>query len=192
MHCGIWKFAAQGNILGDEQSGHIQLVGYQMYCELLAEAVRKLKNEPKEETAPPAGVDLGFAAYIPKSYIPLDRYRMDVYRKIAMARYDEDVKQITDELMDVYGPMPEDVKTLLEIAEIRITAGRCRVKSIVVSGQDLVFSFGEGSTSASKSLFAKVHGTVRFSDAKTVYLRLSKNYFEPKTLTALLRKMFTG
>jgi transcription-repair coupling factor (superfamily II helicase) len=76
-----------GNILGPEQSGHIQTVGYQMYCELLANAVRQLKNEPIE-VIPTAVVDLGFAAYIPKNYIPIDRLRMDAYRKIAASKHD--------------------------------------------------------------------------------------------------------
>ncbi|MHC4331646.1 MAG: transcription-repair coupling factor, partial [Planctomycetota bacterium] len=74
-----------GNILGSEQSGHIQTVGYQLYCELLADAVRKMRNEPVE-SIPTAVVDLGFATYIPKNYVPIDRHRMDVYRKIAVAK----------------------------------------------------------------------------------------------------------
>ena len=89
-----------GNILGPEQSGHIQLVGYQMYCELLAEAVKRLKQEPVQKI-PTAVVDLGFATFIPKSYIPINRYRMDIYRKIAVAKIPEDLRQIENELDDV-------------------------------------------------------------------------------------------
>ncbi len=177
-----------GNILGAEQSGHIQLVGYQMYCDLLAEAVRKLKNEPAE-AEPAAVVDLGFAAYIPKNYIPSDRYRMDTYRKIAVAKTTEDLKQIESELADVYGPTPDDVELLLELAELRIKASKQGIKSIVVSGRDLIFSFSKDSNVQADSLFAKTKGTVRVAGPKTVYLRLPENYFEPRTLINVLKKI---
>jgi transcription-repair coupling factor (superfamily II helicase) len=178
-----------GNILGPEQSGHIQMVGYQMYCELLAEAVRRLKNEPTE-AIPTAVVDLGFATYIPRNYIPIDRCRMDVYRKIAVARCDEDLKQIASELADVYGPVPEEVKLLLDLAEVRIEASKHDIKSIVALGHELIFSFGKELDTKSESLFSKVRGKVRIPEPRTVYLRLAANYFEPKTLIGLLRKMF--
>jgi transcription-repair coupling factor (superfamily II helicase) len=177
-----------GNILGAEQSGHIQLVGYQMYCDLLADAVRKLKNEPVE-AEPTAVIDLGFATYIPKSYIPSDRYRMDIYRKIAVTKTTEDLKQIESELADVYGPAPNDVELLLELAGLRIKASRQDIKSIIASGGDLIFSFNKDSSVQADSLFAKVKGTVRVAGPKTVYLRLPQSYFEPKTLMNVLRKI---
>jgi len=201
-----------GNILGTEQSGHIQLVGYQMYCDLLAEAVRRLKNEPAE-AIPAAVIDLGFATYIPKNYIPSDRYRMDIYRKIAVTKTTEDLKQIESELADVYGPVPDDVELLLELAGLRIKASKRGIKSIVASGRDLIFSLGsrkagslsKDSSVQADSLFAKAKGTVRITDPKTVYLRLprsyglpaghltalTENYFEPKTLINVLRKILS-
>ncbi len=178
-----------GNILGPEQSGHIQTVGYQMYCELLANAVRQLKNEPIE-VVPTAVVDLGFAAYIPKNYIPIDRLRMDAYRKIAVARTGEDLKQLESELADVYGPVPEEAELLVELSEIRIAASKHDIKSIVASGYDLAFSFAESPGDKMNSLFANVSGRVRIADNKTVYLRLPGNYFEPRTVLSILRKMF--
>ncbi len=189
-----------GNILGAEQSGHIQLVGYQMYCDLLADAVRKLKNEPAE-AEPAAVIDLGFATYIPKNYIPSDRYRMDIYRKIAVTKTTEDLKQIESELADVYGPVLDDVELLLELACLRIKAGKWGIKSIVTSGRDLIFSFSKDASPSrfglaetgvqTDSLFAKVKGTVRVTGPKTVYLRLPQNYFEPKTLINVLRKILS-
>jgi len=177
-----------GNILGPEQSGHIQIVGYQMYCELLADAVKRLKNEPTE-SIPTATIDLGFAAYIPKNYIPLDRLRMDVYRKIAVAKTTEDLKQIESELTDVYGPVPDEVKLLLELAQLRIAAGKHEIKSIVLSGQDLIFSFEKDTGQKAQSLFSKISGKIRSVDSKTIYLRLPANYFEPRTLITILRKI---
>jgi len=178
-----------GNILGSEQSGHIQLVGYQMYCELLAEAVRRLKGE-HIEAAPAVNLDLGFATYIPKNYIPTDRHRMDVYRRIALAKCDEDLKQIAEELTDVYGPVPSEVRTLLDLAQIRIAAGSRGIKSIVTDGADMIFSFTRDTKIKTDKLFANVKGRVTLADKGTVYLRLSPNYFEPPTLITVLKKIF--
>ncbi len=179
-----------GNILGAEQSGHIQLVGYQMYCQLVADAVRKLRNEPVESIATTV-LDLGFVAYIPKNYIPSDRHRLEVYRKIAVARIADDLKQIAAELADVYGQVPAEIETLLELAQIRIQASKWDIKSIITSGKNLIFSFNAQAEQKVKPLFAKVSGDVKIVDPKTAYLRLSESYFEPKTLMTVLRKIFS-
>ena len=192
-----------GNILGPEQSGHIQMVGYQMYCEMLANAVHEMKHE-KVEALPTTMIDLGSPTYIPKNYIPLDRHRMDAYRKIAVARTPADLKQIEAELADVYGPLPDEAKLLLEIGELRIAASKWDIRSIVASGNDLVFSFkrgvegvppsnrGQDARDTVNTLFAGVRGSVRIPDPKTVNLRLHPSYFEPRTLVSLLRKILAG
>ena len=177
-----------GNILGPEQSGHIQTVGYQMYCELLANAVRKLKGEPVEEI-PRVNIDLGFAAYIPRDYIPIDRRRLDVYRKIAVARGEEDLRQISGELTDVYGPIPQEVQWLCDMALVRIRAARRQVKSIVASGRDLIFSFSDDAQPQG-GLFASVKGRLRMPRPDKAYLTLNESYFEPATLLGVLRKVF--
>jgi transcription-repair coupling factor (superfamily II helicase) len=177
-----------GNILGAEQSGHIQTVGYQMYCELLGEAVHKLKSEPVQPV-PTATIDLGFATYIPRDYIPTDRHRMDVYRKTAVARCAEDIEQLRSELDDVYGDLPEEVEFLLELAELRILASRHGVKSIIASGRDLVFSFEKDHGAGAEALLSRAAGKIRIPEPQTAYLRLTENYFEPRTLTRVLRKM---
>ena len=175
-----------GNILGPEQSGHINTVGYEMYCRLLTEAVRRLKNEPVEKPAT-AVLDLGFSVYIPKSYIPADRQRMDVYRRIAVAKNDQDLKRLAEELADLFGPVPDQVQVLLDMTELKILASNWQIKSIIVSEPDLVFTLESGE--GVKHLFERAPGTIRIPDPKTVHLRLEKNYFEPETLMTILRKM---
>jgi len=159
-----------------------------MYCELLADAVKRLKNEPVE-AIPTAVLDLGFTTYIPKNYIPLDRHRMDAYRKIAVARTADELKQVKSELADIYGPVPDEVKLLLELGELRIAASRLGLKSIVASGRDLVFSLTKDAQGTADSLFAKVSGEVRIANPKTAYLRLKATYFEQTTLISLVRKI---
>jgi len=179
-----------GNILGPEQSGHIQAVGYQFYCRLLAETVRKLKGQPSE-AKPQVTLDIGFNGFIPRNYIPVDRERFDIYRKAAVASNDADTEQLRTDLTDIYGTLPAEVEMLLELAGLRIKAGKLGIKAIVASGQNLVFSFAEDINSRAKSLFTKVSGKVSFPQAKTVCLRLAKNYFEPATLLNVLRKILS-
>jgi transcription-repair coupling factor (superfamily II helicase) len=175
-----------GNILGPEQSGHINTVGYELYCRLLGDAVKRLKNEPVEKEIETV-IDLGFETYIPKSYIPADRQRLEVYRRVSAARTSKDIDRLRAELRDLFGPVPDQVSYLLELCQIRLWAAGWNILSIIVQGPDLVFSFPEGASGV--DLFARYHGTVRIPDPRTVYLRLEKSYFEPKTLLAMLRKL---
>lgn len=175
-----------GNILGSEQSGHINTVGYEMYCRLLDESVKRLKNEPIEKPASTL-IDLGFSTYIPKSYIPSDRQRMDVYRRIAIAKDVADLERLKDELADLFGPVPAQVEQLLDLTELRVMAQPWEIKNIIASNTDLVFKFNR--IDHVKKLFARAPGIVRIPDPDTVYLRLDKNYFQPRTLMSILRKL---
>jgi len=178
-----------GNILGPQQSGHIQMVGYQMYCELLGRAVKKLKGEIVEEI-PTTTIDLGFSTYIPKNYIPADRSRMEIYRKIAVAMNENQLKDLAAELDDVYGTAGDEVKVLLDIAKIRVAASKRGIKSIAAVANNLVFSFNKAADINIKELFANTAGKADIVKPAVVYLRLTRNYFEPKTLITVLRKIF--
>jgi transcription-repair coupling factor (superfamily II helicase) len=151
--------------------------------------VRKLRGEPVEEV-PMVTIDLGFATYIPKNYIPADRSRMEVYRKIAVAKSAQDVDSTEAELCDMYGQPPDEVKLLVELARIRIAAAKQGIKSIVTSGNNLVFSLRKESGIDAKNLFAGTKGKVDVIGPTTIYLRLSKDYFERNTLIMLLKKIF--
>jgi transcription-repair coupling factor (superfamily II helicase) len=180
-----------GNILGEEQSGHIQAVGYQMYCQLLADAVKHIKGEPVE-AIPTANIDLGLAASIPKGYIPLDRSRLDVYRRVAVAKTADELKQLESELADVYGTPPEEVRQLLETAELRIAAGKLDISSIVAHGGNLIFSFTADAAKNAKKLFRNLAAKYTVADETMVYLHLAKSYSEPATLMSFLRKILNN
>jgi transcription-repair coupling factor (superfamily II helicase) len=91
----------------------------------------------------------------------------------------------------VYGPVPEEVEQLLELAALRIKASRLGIKSIVTSGRDVIFSFTDDFDGNVESLLSPISGKVRISDRQTAYLRLTENYFEPGTLMSILRKILT-
>ena len=138
-----------------------------------------MKNEPVE-SIPRAVIDLGFATYIPKKYIPIDRQRMDAYRRIAVTKNTIDLEQIRDELADVYGPIPDEVNMLLELSELRIKASKHNIKSIVTYGLNLIFTFEGNHNKNDLKMFENVSGKIRISDGKTIYLQLTKNFLEPK------------
>ena len=131
-----------GNLLGPEQSGYMMSVGYDMYLKLLNDAVL----EQQGKTAPArveCSADITVAAYIPESYVPAARQRMDLYRRIAALRTPEDESELTDELLDRYGDVPPPVTALLRVALLRAAAMDCGVTDITQKGRQLLFSFDD-------------------------------------------------
>ena len=118
-----------GNLLGPEQSGFLTSVGYDMYLKLLEEAVL----EEKGETPPPrteCAADLAVSAHIPDRYVPAPEQRMDLYRRIARIRSEEDADDVVDELIDRYGDPPRSVNNLISVALLRAAAARCGVSDL--------------------------------------------------------------
>ena len=129
-----------GNILGPEQHGHMEAVGYEMYCKLLDEAVKELKGEtilPEIDTQ----IDIMVTAYIPSSYISNVNQKIEVYQDIANIDKEEQISEVIDELIDRYGDIPKELENLLEIAKIKILARALEVVSIVQKGEKLVIQF---------------------------------------------------
>ncbi|MDO8631585.1 MAG: helicase-related protein, partial [Phycisphaerales bacterium] len=175
-----------GNLLGREQSGHIAAVGYEMYCRLLEQTVRRLKNEP-DATPPTVHLDLDVAALIPGHYIMSDRARIEMYRRVVSCRTTRDLTQLEQDLADAFGPIPRPMQRLLELAEIRVLARRFGVTSISLRSPDVVFVVE--SVSKAEPLFVEAPGTVRMPDSRTIHLRLPPSYLEPTTLVPVLRRM---
>ncbi len=178
-----------GNLLGKEQSGHIAAVGYEMYCRLLEQTIRRLKNEP-DPTPPPVHLDLDVAAHIPQHYIASDRSRMEVYRRMVSCRTEPDLAQLERDLQDAFGTYPVEVKQLLQTTEIRVYARRFGINTISLRPPDVVFTFDD--LKAVEPVFADTPGSVRIPDPKTIHLRLPPKYLEPTTLVAVLRRMLSG
>ncbi len=111
-----------GNLLGDEQSGHVAAVGFEMYCDLLRKAVAELQDQPVEELKA-ARLEVDVDAYIPADYIPFEAARIDVHHRIAGARDEERLELVAAELRDRFGPVPDVVENLLRMQEIRLKAG---------------------------------------------------------------------
>ena len=118
-----------GNILGAQQHGHMDAVGYEMYLRLLSEAVAEARGEPLPESNE-CLIDVQITAHIPEDYIESQAQRLDIYKKIAVIRDEDDASDMIDELIDRFGDPPEAVMGLIEIAELRGLAGRVGIREI--------------------------------------------------------------
>ena len=118
-----------GNLLGAEQSGHMIDVGYDMYMKLLSEAVLEARGIQPPQRAD-CSADLAVAANIPDRYIPASEQRMDIYRRIALIRSEEEADDLTDELIDRFGDPPPGVNALIHVALLRGEAGRAGITDI--------------------------------------------------------------
>lgn len=119
-----------GNILGGEQHGHMEAVGYDMYLRLLSEAISREKGEEPEEYGEECLVDMQIQAHIPESYIENLSQRLEIYRRIADIRTREDALDVIDELIDRFGEPPESVNGLIEVALLRNLASRLGIYEI--------------------------------------------------------------
>ncbi len=130
-----------GNLLGSEQSGYLSSVGYDMYLRLLEDAVLEAKGE-KEQRREECAADLSVSAHLPEKYIPSAEERMDIYRRIAHLRTEDDARDVLDELMDRYGDPPKAVLALMDIALLRTQAAAVGVCEITQRGDTVTFAFG--------------------------------------------------
>ncbi len=168
-----------GNILGTEQSGHIATVGYEMYCDLLEQAVRRLRQlAPK--TSVDVDVDLPGRGYIPRSYVPEMRLKIDLYRRLARVQERAELDDLRAEFLDRFGPPPPPVEHLLELAEVRIAAHRWRIKSIHLEPPYAVFSYT--APSLIQKLASQNGGRLRVVDSRTAYLPLEYGVSHPEAV----------
>jgi transcription-repair coupling factor (superfamily II helicase) len=129
-----------GNLLGGEQSGHIETVGFEMYMKLLEQTVRELKGEEVEDDQR-ATVNLRVDLRIDDSYVPDMNQRLMLYRKVAAARREEEIDRVLEESADRYGPLPDSLLNLADYGRIRVMADRLGIDSIDREGKTVVLKF---------------------------------------------------
>jgi transcription-repair coupling factor (superfamily II helicase) len=128
-----------GNLLGGEQSGHIEGVGFDLYVRMVGEAVQQFKGEAPEETTD-VKVDLPVDAHLPHSYVGVERLRLEMYRKVAEARSAEALAEVEAELKDRYGTPPEAVANLFAVARFRLLARARGLQDVSLQGRHVRFA----------------------------------------------------
>lgn len=131
-----------GNLLGEAQSGHMEAVGYDLYCKMLNEAVRQLKGGPEAETFTTL-IDLNVDAYIPEYYIKNEYQKLDIYKRIAAIESEKELEDMTEELIDRFGDIPKKVQQLLVIASLKSLAHSVYVTAIEQKGEEIRFTMYE-------------------------------------------------
>ena len=119
-----------GNLLGAQQSGHMEAVGYDLYCKMLNEAVKEARGDKVEESFE-TSVDLRTDAFIPPAYIANESKKLDIYKRIAGIDTDEEAEEMLEELIDRFGEPPKSVQTLLTIARLKSEAHHVYIKEVV-------------------------------------------------------------
>ena len=127
-----------GNLLGAEQHGHMEAVGYDLYCKMLNEAVKHLKGEITEEPYTTT-VDLNVDAFIPASYIPNEYQKLDIYKRIASIENEDEMDDMLEELIDRFGDVPKKVQQLLSIALLKALAHSAYVTAVEQKGEVIKF-----------------------------------------------------
>ncbi|MCK9478842.1 MAG: transcription-repair coupling factor [Firmicutes bacterium] len=160
-----------GNVLGAHQHGHMDAVGYDMYCKLLSDAVSKLKGMediPDIQTV----ISLNIDAFIPKDYIHSENYRIEIYKKIASIENEEDYLDVFDEIQDRYGDLPTAVKNLIDIALIRNYAAFSGIEEVRQTATGVIFTL----SSKTPYDFEAVTKLMAMHDKKILFSATAKPY----------------
>ncbi|MEA2278620.1 MAG: hypothetical protein QOC78_3580 [Solirubrobacteraceae bacterium] len=127
-----------GNLLGDEQSGHVAALGFELYMSMLDEAVRAADPAgPGDDEVEPVRLDVNVDAYVPADYVPYEQAKVDVHRRVAAARDVADLALLRDELEDRFGPVPEPLSNLISLQQARIKLGRAGARAVSFRGEAL-------------------------------------------------------
>ncbi|HEY8532726.1 MAG TPA: transcription-repair coupling factor [Micromonospora sp.] len=129
-----------GNLLGSEQSGHIEGVGFDLYVRMVSEAVQAFKGERPDEEEVEVKIDLPVDAHLPHDYIGVERLRLEMYRKLAEARDEDALREVVAEMTDRYGEPPEPVRNLVEVARFRLLARAYGLTDVSMQGRHVRFS----------------------------------------------------
>jgi transcription-repair coupling factor (superfamily II helicase) len=175
-----------GNLLGHEQSGHIAAVGYEMYCSLLENAVRQLKSLPPKISVE-VHIDLPWPAFLPRDYVPAQKLRIEVYRRLSRLRDTKTLEAFRLELQDRFGPIPVETQWLLRTTEIRLHCVRWQISSVNRNDRDLVF--GYKNRAKADELSKKSGGRFKPVDEKSCYLRLKPEEESPQAMYELLKRV---
>ncbi|MBQ8600357.1 MAG: transcription-repair coupling factor [Clostridia bacterium] len=160
-----------GALLGEKQHGQMNIVGYDMYMRILKEAVfeEQGKEEPQEFDC---AVDISVSAFIPKSYVPAEKMRIDLYKKIAAIETKEDFEDMTDELCDRFSDPPESILNLMKIALLRAMAKKGGIRDIKQKQEAVLFFTEEATPRLLAGLTKKLKGRVLYSMGAKPYFTL--------------------
>ena len=161
-----------GNLLGEDQSGHVAAVGFELYVSMLDDAVAALSGDSADEAAEPVRVDLPISAYVPGDYVPYEAAKIEIHRRVAGAKEIADLIVLREELEDRFGPVPEPLDNLIRLQDARIKLGRAGARTVDFAGGRLAVAPIELDSRRVKLLRARLPEAVYESGRSTVRVRV--------------------
>ena len=168
-----------GNILGTQQSGHIAAVGYELYCQLLEQAVGRLQRQPPRQLCD-VDVDLPGEVILPDTYVPDLKSKIDLYRRLVRITTMEELEDIREEMVDRFGPPPTTASRLLDLAILRIEAALWGIHAIRMENRSIVFHYRD--QNRIEQLKKQASLPVRIVDASTAYIPLPEKVSTPEAI----------
>ncbi len=161
-----------GNLLGEEQSGHVAAVGFELYVAMLDEAVAALSGSSADEAPEPVRMDIPVDAYVPGDYVPYEAAKIEIHRRVAGAKEIADLIVLREELEDRFGPVPPPLDNLIRLQDARIKLGRAGAKDVGFRSGQLTVSPIELDSNGNKALRAALPGAIYESGRSTVKVRV--------------------
>ena len=177
-----------GNLLGAEQHGHMQSVGYDLYCKMLNEAVKELKGTAKAEDQFETVLDLETDAYIPNSYMKNETQKFDIYKRIASLENEEECEDMLEELTDRFGDPPKAVMNLLEIARLKAQAHSLYIREVSGNPNRLKLTMYEKANivvTKIPKLIERYQGALKFQAAEAPYFLYERKNNKKNEMTVL-------
>ncbi len=177
-----------GNLLGESQSGHIAAVGYDLYCQMVNEAVAEMKGEPVREPAE-VKLDVPVDAHLPTAYVPKEELRLEAYRRLAAVTTHSEVDDIAVEWLDRYGPIPDPAEALLMVARLRAECHRIGLRDVTITGTQARLAPLELKTSETMRLRRLARQSIYKEDAGQVVVPLPRGTDPASFLVDFLQQL---
>jgi transcription-repair coupling factor (superfamily II helicase) len=179
-----------GNILGTSQSGHVSLVGYEMYLDLLEDAIQELKGEESAPRIDPE-IHLKLEVYIPDDYVPDTQQRMNLYKRLSKAETNTEIEDTEEEIFDLYGKPPVQVHQLIQVMRIRLAMKEIRILRLDYNGQELVLTFDPDTPIRPETLvqWAQADHLVKIMPGDRLKYRIGKT--DPDTRIKKCQELFS-
>ena len=179
-----------GNLLGEAQSGHIAAVGYDLYCQLVTEAVSEMKGETVIHDVPDIKVDISLDAHLPNDYVPSEDLRLEAYRRLAMVTNATELADIQAEWEDRFGPLPQQAQALIQVGAVRVECIRLGITEILTNNNDIRISPIELRASQTLTLRRVAPRATFKEQQKLISLPIARGSNPATAVLELLRGLF--
>jgi transcription-repair coupling factor (superfamily II helicase) len=178
-----------GNLLGEAQSGHIAAVGYDLYCQMVTEAVSEMKGERTEEVTE-IKVDISVDAHLPDDYVPSEDLRLEAYRRLATVRTEQELTDIENEWRDRFGPLPAPAQSLIAVGALRVECIRIGITEIVTNGNEARISPVQLRASQTMALRRLAPGATFKEQSGLLVVPIKRGAHPTTVITELLHELF--